>query len=331
MKYMNDFLKQLKETFSPTYPDFNAQPVARSGIEPVAIRVLSIIHNPKLPSQGNRKLSQHFELWSDPDMLAANYINDVRDASYCYVNYEIVERIEVDGFPTKVDGFAYTPQSFLESWDKRDFHDPDAVDYLRLVQEFQMIERINRDEIDEVWLFGMPYAGYYESMMAGPQAFWCNAPALQGTESAQRRFIIMGFNYERGVGEMLENMGHRIESIMRYVYRQSPPEINYYEQFIRYDKKFPRESECGNVHFAPNSDKDYDWGNPRPVESYCDDWYNYPNLTRQKRTVSCPEWGNGDIRLHHLWWMKHVPHVPGQMHGISNNWWEYVANPNLAD
>ena len=26
-----------------------------------------------------------------------------------------------------------------------------------------------------------------------------------------RRFVIMGFSYERGVGEMLENMGHRAE------------------------------------------------------------------------------------------------------------------------
>ena len=330
MNYLNDFLKQLKDAFFPTYPDFTAQPTPSTGIEPITMRVLAINHNPKLPQHGNRKLSQHFELWTDPDLLAANYIQDLREASYGYVNYEIVERIEVDGFPTKMDGFAYTAASFMQAWDKRDFHDPDAVDYLRLVREFQMIERINRAEIDEVWLFGMPYAGYYESLMAGPGAFWCNGPALKGTEAARKRFVIMGFNYERGVGEMLENMGHRIESTLRHVYQTRPNTVNYYEQFIRYDKKYPGQAECGNVHFAPNSAKDYDWGNPRPVPSYCDDWLNYPNLNRQKRTVTCAEWGNGDIRLHHLWWMKHLPHVAGRTEGISNNWWEYVMNPNLV-
>lgn len=330
MKLFDDFFKQFKEAFFPTYPDFKANPSATSSIEPITMRVLMISHNAKLPMHGNRKLSQHFELWTDPDLLAANYINDLREASYGYVNYEIVERIEVDGFPTKIDGFAYNAGSFMQAWDNRDFHDPDAVDYLRLVQEFQMIERINRDEIDEVWLFGMPYAGYYESMMAGPGAFWCNAPALKDTEAARKRFVIMGFNYERGVGEMLENMGHRIESIMSHVYRTLPNSINYYEQFIRYDKNHPGQAECGNVHFAPNSVKDYDWGNPRPVESYCDNWLNYPHLGRQKRTMTCTEWGNGDIRLHHLWWMKHMPHVAGQTEGISNNWWDYVMNPNLV-
>ena len=45
------------------------------------------------------------------------------------------------------------------------------------------------------------YGGYYESIMCGPNAFWCNAPPLKGTEHANRRFVIMGFNFERGVGE----------------------------------------------------------------------------------------------------------------------------------
>ncbi len=330
MNMFNNFMQQLKEAFFPTYPDFTAKPMPQTGIDPITMRVLVISHNPHLPNQGNKKLSEHFELWTDPQLLVANYINDLREASYGYVNYEVVEHIEVDGFPVKQDGFAYTPDSFMQAWHEKSFHDPDAVDYLQLVHEFQMIERINRDEIDEVWLMGMPYAGYWESTMAGPDAFWCNSSPLQGTEAARKRFVIMGFNYERGVGEMLESMGHRIESIMREVYRRHPAPVNYYEQFIRYDKKYPGQAECGNVHFAPNSLKDYDWGNPRAVESYCDDWLNFPNLTRQKRTVTCAEWGNGDIRLHHLWWMKHMPHVAGQIDGISNNWWTYIMNPDLV-
>src|SRR5690606_41637986 len=93
------------------------------------------------------------------------------------------------------------------AWQSKHFHQPDAVDYLALVDEFKMIEKVNSGEIDEVWLLGFPYCGYYESIMAGPGAFWCNAPPLERTEHAKRKFVIMGFNYERGVGEMLEDLG----------------------------------------------------------------------------------------------------------------------------
>jgi hypothetical protein len=36
------------------------------------------------------------------------------------------------------------------------------------------------------------------------------------------------------------------------------------------------------------------------------------------------------MRGHHLWWLKHLPHAEGQTYGVSNNWWQYVVNPNLV-
>lgn len=164
--------------------------------------------------------------------------------------------------------------------------------------------------------------------MAGPGAFWCNAPALSGTEHARRRFVIMGFNYERGVGEMLEDMGHRVESIMTKVFENLHGEANLWERFCRYDQKYPGRAEVGNVHFAPNSVRDYDWGNPRPVPCRADTWYNFPDLSGTPRTMTCREWGDGDIRKHHVWWLRHLPHIVGATNGISWNWWEYVVDPN---
>ncbi|HUM69867.1 MAG TPA: hypothetical protein PLK31_13600, partial [Chloroflexota bacterium] len=203
---------------------------------------------------------------------------------------------------------------------------PDAVDYGRILSEFHIIDRINNDQIDEVWLFGFPYAGYYESIMVGPGAYWCNAPPLEN-RSANRRFVIMGFNYERGVGEMLENLGHRTESIMQHVYRGLRGQANLWERFTRHHKTHPGQAECGNVHFAPNSERDYDWGNLRSVPSRCDAWLHFPDLSSAPRLVNCREWGNGDIRQHHLWWMRHLPHVAGVTDGVSHNWWEYIIRP----
>ncbi len=294
---------------------------------PVHPRVLAIVHNPVMRTHSGRKIQEVYR-WNDPDALAQEYIEDIRKISYGYANYQIVERLEVDSFPLKKDGYRYTDESFSKAWQARQFHQPDAVDYLELVREFNMIEKINADAIDEVWLLGFPYCGYYESIMAGPNALWCNAPALQGTEHASRRFVIMGFNYERGVGEMLENLGHRAESMMSKIYSVASKEANLWERFTRYDLKNPGLAECGNVHFAPNSVKDYDWGNPRQVPSRCDTWLNFPNLNGTPRSVNCRDWGNGDIRAHHQWWFQHFPHVSGSINGVSMNWWEYVIDPN---
>jgi hypothetical protein len=297
----------------------------------ISPRVLHIIHNPRLPPLGGQKLHQAMR-WNDPDRNAQTYIDDVNYASYGFVNYRIVARIEVDAFPVKQDGFAYTPASYLACWRQRHkCHHPDMADYHRLLETFDMVERINQDEIDEVWMTAFPYGGYYESRMAGPGAFWCNAPPLDHTEHAARRFVIMGFSYERGVGEMLENLGHRAESILQRVFRHTKGDENLWERFTRHDLTHPRQAEVGNVHFAPNSERDYDWGNKRKVWSRCDTWYNFPDLSGSPRLVDWNEWGRGDIRAHHVWWLRHFPHIEGKMAGIFHNWWKYVINPNLVE
>jgi hypothetical protein len=167
--------------------------------------------------------------------------------------------------------------------------------------------------------------------MGGPGAFWCNAPPLAaGAEHAARRFVIMGYNYERGVGEMLENLGHRAESILSHAFRFTRGEANLWERFTRYDKTHPGQAEVGNVHFAPNSRRDYDWGNTTRVLSRCHTWLNFPDLQGEPRLVDCREWGHGDTRAHHLWWFRHFPHVAGETGGLLHNWWQYCLDPNTA-
>ena len=68
--------------------------------------------------------------------------------------------------------------------------------------------------------------GFYESRMAGPGAFWCNAPQCENTDACRKRFVIMGFSYERGVGEMLEDLRHRAESELQYRRRSTPDRAN---------------------------------------------------------------------------------------------------------
>ena len=322
---MDSLINASKKLFDRSGTKLNKIPHVKDSVEK---KVLVIIHNPVMENRGGKKLSDSYG-WRDPDELVVGYIESIKDASYGYLNYKVVERIEVDEYPLKKDGFAYTDESFAEAWEQKKFHDPDAVDYHEIVRKFDILNKVKSGQIDEVFLMSMPFAGYWESHMGGPRAFWCNSGPLENTDAADRRFIIMGFNYERQIGEMLESFGHRVESIMDRVYKKHDGH-NYWKQFIRYDKKNPSEAECGNVHFAPNSVRDYDWGNTARVESYCDDWLTFPNLPRKKRTVDCSEWGNGGITEHHMWWLKHLPHAEGDTDGIANNWWHYIADPNLA-
>lgn len=292
------------------------------------LRVLTLNFNPIIEAEGGRRLTQVLG-WNDPRVLEAQYIDDLHDASNGQANYEVVEHLELDAWPRKRDGFRYTDASFLGAWRSRQgFHEPDGVDYEALIAEFNLYGRIDRGEIDEVWLFGPPYAGFWESTMAGPGAFWCNSPPVETPARCSRRFVIMGFNYERDVGCMLENFGHRTELIMREVYQGTSGAENMWERFTRYDKIAPGQASCGNVHFAPNSAADYDWGNRRVVSSDCDTWFDYPALSGERKQVDCRTWGNGDMRGHHIWWLEHLPVAPGTTNGISNNWWEYILVPD---
>ncbi len=286
-------------------------------------KVLLLIFDPQMPDGRPLSRSQN---WYRPDDLIAQFRQHMLEVSYGVARFEIVERIELNEFPPKMDGFRYTPQMYLDVL--RGVvppHQPQEVDYQALVQRFDLLNRVARGEIDEVWVFAFPHAGFYESIMAGAGAYWCNAPPLRGTETCPRRFVIMGFSFERGVGEMFEAFGHRAESILEHTFEPLQGEANLWKRFTRYEKIAPGQAAVGTIHFAPNSEHDYDWGNPRPVWSECDDWrLNFPNFQGLKRLVSAADWGNGDLLLHHLWWFKHIPHVAGRKNGIFHNWWAYI-------
>jgi len=289
---------------------------------PLTPRVLMIVHDPLVAT--NQRLHQYYR-WNDPRQLAQQYIDDLVQASHGLLTYRVVQIIDAPWFPVKIDGFQYTVADYLNRWARRDMHQPDGLDYPARMAAFDLYARFNRQEFDEVWVFSPPYAGEYESIMIGPRAIWCNAPPLHTTAIAHN-LVMMGFNYERDVGCMLENFGHRVESIMQHVYAHSAPSHNLWTQFCQYEQRHPNAAACGNVHFAPNSSHDYDWGNRRAVWSSCDRWRDYPHtVDAPTRIVDCHEWGNGDMRAHHIWWLQHLPRYQGMLDGIWGNWWEYVV------
>ena len=295
-------------------------------------KVLVIVYDP-IVDQGNARTLSEYLGWHKTEELASDFINDISQCSHEMARYQVVERINVDEFPAKVDGYRYSPEQYLDVLrGSLPPHQPQEVDYYAILAEFDLLRRTAKEEIDEVWIFAFPHAGFFESIMAGPGAFWCNAPALKHTDASKRRFLLMGFSFERGIGEMLESFGHRVESIMEKTYEPVSGEANLWKRFTRYEKIAPGQSALGTIHFAPNSERDYDWNNPALVKSECFDWLlNFPNFKGDVREVSARDWGNGDMRLHHRWWLQHIPHVDGRQHGLRNNWWPHILHPHEVE
>jgi len=322
---MSNFIEFLLKLFFPAkYPsDSTSEPA-----EITKSKVLLLVYDPVMDPVTGEKLSQKMKWYKTADLING-FMADMLDISHGMARYEIAERIDINEFPAKTDGFRYTPQTFMDVWNRASApHMPQEVDYYAIIKKYNILNRVASNQIDEVWIFGFPHAGFYESIMCGPGAFWCNSQPLANTSAGKRRFVIMGFSYERGVGEMEESYGHRAESIMEKTFGKTTGDANLWQRFIRYDKVAPGKAACGNVHFAPNSQQDYDWNNSAIVKSECYDWLlNFPNFKGDVRNVGPNEWGNGDIRAHHKWWMNHFPHVAGRQNGIHNNWWQYIANP----
>ena len=284
--------------------------------------------------------------WNNPYTLANQFAKDMSEISYNNVNYNIAEKIELNEMPrsTKIKKAPYTKAEYYKTlmtaiketggayWKYKGWKDYGfTFDYDYYFTKYKVYDKVNSGKIDEVWFFAGPVLGVTlnETIMVGKDAFWVNgSPLVKNC----RNFVAYGFNYERGVGEMLEDAGHRQESIMNNLfgtpnYNKDYSKYNEWEKFTAYDKVAPGKAGVGNIHFAPNSTKDYEWGNSKSVSSFCANWLNYPVISGAAKKYTCSEWGNGDIRLHHKWWFKHLPHAAGKniKTGFYNNWWTYFT------
>ncbi|MGC8989860.1 MAG: hypothetical protein ACP5MD_07045, partial [Verrucomicrobiia bacterium] len=305
------------------------------------VNVIVINFDPILKTRNNVRLHECMN-WSDPWQLTDKMIADAKLTSGGYVDYRVVEKIEYDGFTTFRDGFTYTEQAFLHMWEKdRASANPGMTSFKWLFGKFDLASKIREKDVREVWLWGAPYMAWDEfhwKTQGDKIPYQTDNPWFYrpyDIPEIGRTIWIMGWNYERDEGEMLESYCHRIESVLaltvgRGVWDHKRNPKNIWNQFTRVDKDFPGEAEVGSVHFAPNSVSDYDWSNTNSVWTYADDWLTYPVLPRKKKLLNAATGGWDGIVNHHLWWMEHLPHNAGTTNGFYNNWWQYIVNYDEA-
>lgn len=299
---------------------------------PITIDVLVVNYDPIIESEGGKRLHEVMR-WNDPRTLAQGYVQDILKSSGGFVRLNIKEWRDLDEWPKKVDGFRYTDSSYLAVMrDKTEKgHQPDESDYPHLIQSQNVMRDMESGKFVELWTFSFPYAGHWEAAMAGPGAFFING-GVYDKVPGKARFAIMGFSYERGVAEMVHNTSHRTENHMRRVYGRWEPgkPTNLWERFSAHEKASPGYASVGNCHFPPNAEKDYDYANPRTVQSSADDWLDYPKLDGKTKPVNRETWGGPDYQRNYLnWWFTRLPKATGvDRDGRQMNWWKYIYRFN---
>jgi len=301
-------------------------------------KVYVIVYDPLLSS--GQLLSEYLG-WYSHEALTQGTVDLFAQTSGTRLNYTVGDTtIVTDGWPEKIDGFTSTEQEYLDVIAGHSpAHVPDSVNYNAIVNTpaFDICGKANRGEIDEVWIYNGPWFGFWESTLVGPGAYWFNSPPVPTPYECERVIPIMGPSPERDLACAIENFGHRTEATMTRVYgswSQNSTSHNW-ERFALVDAQSPSYSYsgCGSVHYPPNGTSDYDYGNPSTVNSNCDDFANYPNLSEPStvwQPVDCTDWNC--LHLDYFeYWFGHLPrNAECGPDNVANNWWRYFGEPAVA-
>src|SRR5215213_4188263 len=301
-------------------------------------KVLLLVYNPTL---SNGQDLNTYMGWPAHMMLVQGVIDSFLGASHGQLQYTVVEtQVVANEWPVKADGFRYTESTYLAVMQNSALaHSPDEVDYNAIIDnpQFDICGKLNRGEIDELWMYGAPYFGFYESRLVGPGAYSYNSPPMNGTHNCNKLLPIMGLSYERGVAEAVHSFGHRAEASMTKVYgswQQNRTSHNW-DRFGLSQVQSPNYSYsgCGTIHYPPNALSAYDYGNPGSASTDCEDFRNYPALSDPlsvSQPITCTGWNCNQLDFM-VYWFGHLPATTGcGPDAVENNWWNYFVDPSLA-
>jgi hypothetical protein len=215
-------------------------------------------------------------------------------------------------------------------------------DYNAIMNRIGIRDLVEDRGVQQVWIWGYhsPTAGLWESNMSSPFGDVSNSDRDQNDLPVlTKTYTVYHYNYGRGVGEMLENHMHQLEHLLNYADgRDFTPKEKWHEllfwgKFVGSDashKIVTNPARCGWTHYAPNSESDYDWTNPRYVETDIEDWQ--PDGLGKTQMMNADRWDRDPIKWRVYW----LQAIPGLGHGLSyqgkplRNWWSFVSDWDTA-
>jgi len=214
------------------------------------------------------------------------------------------------------------------------------TDYAAIMDEIGVQRWVEERGVKEVWIWG--YHGgvlvLWESNMAGPFGDISNSnrdpkdlPVLKKT------YTVYHYNYQRGTSEAIENHMHQIEAVLNYTdgRDQTPADkwgdLLFWGKFVGSDKTHKIvHPGCGWAHYPPNGEHDYDWANPRFVETDIEDWK--PDGSGQKQRLNSERWEKNSLK----WFVYWMQNLPGADSGLQyrgkplRNWWLFIGDFDRA-
>ncbi len=301
------------------------------------IKVLVLDYDPLVPSEENKRMHEVFN-WNDPRELAEGFERDLEWFTGGAVDVQITEWRELNEFPIFTDGSRYNPDEYVAMRRVGSSADWSSAntDFYAIAEQHGLESLVNSGQIDEVWLFGDHYFSLLgEAWMAGPGSFFVNGPTFSDV-GFERAIAGYGFSYERGVAEMVHNLGHRQENHGQRAFGSwnlANPVTPWDEFSSNYLETVSGPYGVGTCHVPANADDHYDYGDERVVSSTAWDFVNYPNLTGSATNVGRDSWAMGDVPDYHRdylnWYFAMMPGNAGtDADGRMANWYKYTWDFN---
>ncbi|NLH18028.1 MAG: alpha-galactosidase, partial [Phycisphaerae bacterium] len=232
---------------------------------------------------------------------------------------------------------------------KRQGDEVPMTDYNTIFARIDGKTWVQQKGVKEIWIFG--YHGgvldLWESNMSSPFGDTSNSNRDEkDLPILDRTYTVYHYNYQRDTGEAVEDHLHQFEALFNEIDgRDRTPEdkwqnLLFWGKFVGSDvshKMVPvttpdgrKVYRCGWTHYSPNSEKDYDWSNPRIVESDIEDWR--PDGLGKTIRLNADRWQRNDLKWK-IYWMQNIP---GADHGLSyqgkplTNWWRFVGDWDQA-
>lgn len=226
------------------------------------------------------------------------------------VEYQIIDVVKYSGITPKIPG---TPP--ITSPDGSAISG--SFDYNALVDMHNFCQKLNNNEIDEVWVWADRTGGFKESLMMGPsnQIFYINGEPIVRSD-CNRAMYVMGFNYEVWVDQAMHSYGHRAEDTLAFfldgVQKHStyPGKTSFEYLGLNYDSSYTdNHSYIGTIHWPHNAIKlndatEYDYDNNTNKSTDFKDWN--PQHTGEKSSLNCSQWGC-TTHGYYMQWFQNLP------------------------
>lgn len=213
-------------------------------------------------------------------------------------------------------------------------------DYEGILNDLDICNYVDSQGVREVWIWGYHYGDLEptESNMAMAtisQAHWnfpdygdvSNSERINDMPICNRTYVLYNYNYDRGLGEALEDHTHQIEAVFNFVDCDL-----FWNRFVNPYGPGKGITHCGWTHYPPNGRSDYDWMNEEGVESNCEDWH--PDGSGETKQVNCYTWGDHSCPddagvSFKIWWMQNIPGKNNNLYFEGKNlrnWWDFIGD-----